>query len=175
MNPLDIVIVVILGFGLIRGFFRGLVKELSSIIGVIAGFFAANLYHPLLIPWFKSWISNTAYIQIICFAIVFVGVFVIVSILGIIIKYLLNVAFLGWADRIFGILFGLVKGVLISAVILMALTAFLPKNSPLIKNSLLAPHISLVTQKMAYVVPQEMKDKYRSKLKALQYRWKLHL
>lgn len=175
MNPLDIVIIVVLGFGLIRGFFRGLVKELSSIVGVIAGFFAANLYHPLLVPYFKSWISDPNYIHIICFAIVFIGVFLIVSILGVIIKYLLNVAFLGWADRIFGIIFGLAKGVLISAVLLMALTAFLPKNNALVKNSLLAPHVSIITQKLAYLVPEEMKDKYRSKFKALQKKWELHL
>ncbi|PQP34359.1 colicin V production protein, partial [Desulfobacteraceae bacterium SEEP-SAG9] len=33
MNPLDILIIVIAGFCLIRGIFRGLIKELSSIIG----------------------------------------------------------------------------------------------------------------------------------------------
>ncbi|MGB5985230.1 MAG: CvpA family protein [Desulfobacterales bacterium] len=173
MNPLDIVIIVILGFGLIRGFFRGLVKELSSIIGVIAGFFAANLYHPLLAPYFKSWISDPNYIQIISFALLFIAVFLVVSILGVIIKYLLNVAFLGWADRIFGVVFGLAKGVLIAAVLLMALTAFLPKNNAIVKDSLLAPHVSIITQKMAYLVPQEMKDNYRTKLKALQRKWNL--
>ena len=173
MNPLDIVIIVILGFGLIRGFFRGLVKELSSIIGVIAGFFAANLYHPVLAPYFKSWISDPNYIHIISFALIFIAVFLIVSILGVILKYLLKVAFLGWADRVFGILFGLVKGVLIAAVLLMALTAFLPRDNALVKDSLLAPHISVITQKMAYLVPQEMKDKYRYKFKSLQRKWNL--
>jgi len=175
MNPLDIVIVVVLGFCLIRGFFRGLVKELSSIVGVIAGFFAANLYHPLLAPYFKSWISDTNYILILSYALIFIGVFLVVSILGVVLKYLLNVAFLGWADRIFGIIFGLAKAVLISAVLLIVLTAFLPKNNAVVKDSVLAPHISIVTQKLAYLVPQEMKDKYRSKFKALQRKWKLHL
>jgi len=42
MNALDVVIAVIVGFCLIRGIFRGLIKELSSIIGVFAGFYFAG-------------------------------------------------------------------------------------------------------------------------------------
>ncbi|MGD9324868.1 MAG: CvpA family protein, partial [Desulfobacterales bacterium] len=34
MNPFDIIIIVILGYSLVRGIFRGLVKEVSSIVGV---------------------------------------------------------------------------------------------------------------------------------------------
>ena len=39
MNILDILIVVIVGFCLVRGIFRGIVKEITSIIGVFVGFF----------------------------------------------------------------------------------------------------------------------------------------
>ncbi|MGD9259358.1 MAG: CvpA family protein, partial [Desulfobacterales bacterium] len=38
MNPFDILIIIILGYSLIRGLFRGLVKEVASIIGVLGGF-----------------------------------------------------------------------------------------------------------------------------------------
>ena len=48
MNPFDMVIVVILSFCLIRGFFRGLIKELASIVGVLGGFYAAYTYYPIL-------------------------------------------------------------------------------------------------------------------------------
>ena len=44
MNYLDIIIVVILSYCVIRGVFRGLIKELSSIIGVFGGFYAAYTY-----------------------------------------------------------------------------------------------------------------------------------
>ena len=42
MNILDILIAVIVGFCLVRGIFRGIIKELTSIVGVVAGFFASN-------------------------------------------------------------------------------------------------------------------------------------
>ena len=36
-NPFDIGIIIIFGFCMIRGFFRGFVKEVISLIGVLAG------------------------------------------------------------------------------------------------------------------------------------------
>ncbi|MBW2176094.1 MAG: CvpA family protein, partial [Deltaproteobacteria bacterium] len=41
MTILDVLMIVIVGFCLIRGVFRGLIKEISSIIGVFAGYYAA--------------------------------------------------------------------------------------------------------------------------------------
>ena len=173
MNPLDMVIIVILGYCLIRGIFRGLVKEISSIIGVLAGFYAAYAYYPLLAKPLSSWISNTPYLNILSFMIVFCIIFILISILGIIIKYLLNIAFLGWVDRICGAGFGIIKGILIVSVVLISLTAFLPMGAPIIKNSLLAPHVTLISEKMVKVVSKDMKLLYEAKVKEFKKAWKI--
>lgn len=174
MNPFDMVIIVILGFCLIRGLFRGLIKEVSSIIAVLAGFYAAYTYYTEFARLLSGWISNPTYLNIISFMILFCGVFFLISILGVIIKYVLNIVFLGWVDRICGGGFGLVKGVLIISVILMALTTFLPKGSPIIKNSLLSPYITVVSENMARVVSKEMKGEYKAKLEEFKRIWKKH-
>ena len=171
MNFLDILIVIILSYCLIRGIFRGLVKELSSIIGVLGGFYAAYTYYPLVARPFSRWISNTSYLNILSFLIIFCVIFLTISLLGVLIRYLLKVAFLGWFDRICGAGFGIVKGVLIAAVILIALTAFLPKGAPVVKDSLLSPHVTLIAEKMAAVVSDNMKHKFGAKIKALKKAW----
>jgi len=172
MNPLDMVIIVILGYCLIRGIFRGLVKEISSIIGVLAGFYAAYSYYALLAKPLARWISNTPYLNILSFMIIFCVIFILISIVGIIIKYLLSIAFLGWVDRICGAGFGMIKGILIVSVVLIALTTFLSKHSAIIKDSMLAPHISMVSENMAKVISKDMKDKYSSKIKEYKEVWK---
>jgi membrane protein required for colicin V production len=171
MNPLDITISVVLGFCLIRGFFRGLVKELASIVGVLAGFFAANLYYPLLSEFLARWISQTAYLNILSFLLIFCSVFIVISVLGIIIRYLMNITSLGWFDRLFGVGFGVVKGLLIVSVVLLALTTFLPKQSPVIKDSALAPYVMVVADKMGKVVSREMRDTFDEKMQALKKAW----
>lgn len=171
MNPFDMVIVVILSFCLIRGIFRGLIKELASVIGVLAGFYAAYTYYPLLQGVFTQWVSNSAYRSVLSFLLIFCGIFIIIGIVGVIIKYLLNIAFLGWVDRICGAGFGIVKGVLIVSVLMIALTAFLSRGAPIVKDSLLAPQVTLVAEKMIKVVPGEMKQEFQYKIDDLKRIW----
>jgi len=173
MNPFDIIIIVILGYSLVRGIFRGLVKEVSSIIGVLGGFYAAFTYYTILTKFLSGLIKETAYLNILSFLIIFCGVLIIVGILGVFIKYLLNIAFLGWVDRIGGVGFGLVKGILIASILFITLTAFLPKGSAFLKNSMLAPHVSWVSEKMAKVVSKEMKQDFMAKLGELKKAWKI--
>ena len=171
MNPFDILILVILGYSLVRGLFRGLVKEISSIIGVFGGFYAAYTYYHTLAKLISRLIRDVSYLNIVSFLIIFCGVLIAVSVLGVIIKYLLNIAFLGWVDRIGGVIFGVAKGVLIVSVIFISLTTFLPQGSAFIKNSVLAPHVSWVSEKMAKVVSKEMKQDFTRKLGELKKTW----
>jgi len=171
MNYLDIIIVVILCYCVIRGVFRGLIKELSSIIGVFGGFYAAYTYYAVVAKPLSEWISNPGYLNILGFMVIFCVVFLVISILGVIINYLLKLAFLGWFDRFCGAVFGAMKSLLIVSVILIALTTFLPKGAPLIKDSLLSPHVTLVSEKMIKVVPKDMKDAFTAKITELKKEW----
>jgi membrane protein required for colicin V production len=173
MNAFDIVVGVILAYSLIRGLFRGLVKEVSSIIGVLGGFWAAYSFYGILAVYLSGVISNSAYRNLLAFLIIFCAMVVLVNVLAVIIKYLMKIVFLGWLDRLGGVVFGFIKGALIVAVLFLALTAFLPKGTPLIKDSLTAPYVSLVSEKLATVVSSEIKREFATKLEELKKAWKL--
>ena len=111
MNPLDYIIISILGYSLVRGIFRGLVKELSSIVGVVAGLYAARLYYPDVSDLLSKLISTVAYREIAGFFIIFCSVLIVVGIFGIIIKYVLKIASAGWLDRTLGAVFASVKAI----------------------------------------------------------------
>jgi membrane protein required for colicin V production len=172
VNLFDIIVVVILGYCVIRGIFRGLIKELFSLIGVFGGFYAAYTYYMVLAKPLSRWIANTGYLNILSFMTIFCFVFIIISILGIIIHYILNIAFLGWVDRICGAGFSTVKGIMIASVLLITLTTFLPKGAPVIKDSLLSPHVALVAEKMVKVVPKNMKHAFITKITESKKVWK---
>ena len=143
-----------------------------SLIGVLGGFYAAYTYYMVLAKPLSRWIANTGYLNILSFLIIFCFVFIIISILGIIIHYILNIAFLGWVDRICGAGFGTVKGIMIASVILITLTTFLPKGAPVIKDSLLSPHVTLVAEKMVKVVPKNLKHAFITKITESKKVWK---
>ena len=172
MNLFDMIIVIILCYCLIRGIFRGLIKELASIIGVLAGFyFSYTYYMKIKLPVIPRFVSDTAYLNIIHFMIIFCVVFLLVSILGVIIKYILNIAFLGWVDRICGFGFGFIKGMLLISVLLIVLTAFLPAGSPIIRDSLLCPQVTKISENMAKVITLEMKRDFETKIDELKRIW----
>ena len=173
MNLFDMVAIVIVAFCVIRGMFRGLIKEISSVIGVLAGFYAAYTYYILPAGLLSRWISDPAHVNIFSFLLIFCLVFLVISMLGVVIKYVLNIAFLGWFDRTCGVGFGLLKGILLVSVLLIIFTAFLPKGAPLVKDSVLAPHISLVSEKMARVVSKDMKQQFAEKIEELKKSWQL--
>lgn len=171
MTVLDILMIAIVGFCLIRGVFRGLIKEFSSIIGVLAGYYAAYTYYGYLTKLLSKWLSNTSYINIFSFFIIFCAVLLSISILGVILKYLLSISSLGWIDRICGAGLGLIKGILIVAILLVVLTAFLPKRPPLVTKSFLAPYVAHISEPMAKVVPKDMQQQFRTNIKGLKSVW----
>ena len=171
MNMLDVVIIVILGFCLGRGIFRGLIKETASIVGVFAGFFAAYSFYAFFSDLLSDWVSNMAYLNIVSFMVIFCGVFFAISLLGIVLKYIVNTATLRWLDRICGCGFGCIKGILIASVLVLVLTTFLPKKAPIVKDSLLSPQVLTVSAKMAKIVPEDMRREFFSKFRDLQETW----
>lgn len=171
MNLLDIVLATIIAFCLIRGIFRGLIKELSSIIGVVAGFYAAYSYYPLVADLFKRWITDTGYANIIGCLVIFVGVYIGISIAGVLIKYLMNIVFLGWTDRICGLIFGTLKGVLIVSVLVVLLTAFLPKNAVILRDSIIVRHTMVISSTMVRVASVDMKKLFQDHVKDLKQSW----
>lgn len=172
MNLLDYLLIAILGYCLVRGIFRGLVKELSSIVGVFGGFYAAYTYYPQISRLVGHWIDNAGYRNIVSFLILFLSIYLVVSIAGVMIKHLLNIVFLGWVDRIGGALFGSIKGVMITTVVILMLTTFLPKNAAILSQSVVSRHMMTVSATMVKMVPQEMKHRFSEKMRELKKSWK---
>lgn len=171
MNVLDYTLIAVFGYCLGRGVFRGLVKELSSIIGVMGGFYAAYSYYPLLAKPLANWITNSGYLNIISFLILFVSIYIVVSFTGVVIKHLMNIAFLGWTDRVCGALFGSLKGLLITAIMVLMLTTFLPKNAMILQRSIMAQNVMQFSAAIIRVVPEDMKKSFRTKMKELKKTW----
>ena len=173
MNVLDYVIAGVIGFCLVRGLFRGLVKEISSIVGVFTGYYCACNYYAPVSEIVQGWqiIENPNYVRIVVFFCLFCLIFFLIGLVGIIIRYLLRELFISWVDTTLGGGFGMVKGVLITSVLLIPLTAFLPNDDKLMKNSILAPHVTVVSKEMVRLVPDHLKEKFTQKIDELKSFW----
>lgn len=173
MNLLDYILIVIFGYCLIRGFFRGLVGELSAIIGVIGGFYGAYTYYPMVAVHLKRWIGHPVYLKVVSFLLLFIGICLVIALAANLIRYLMRVSFLGWADRTGGAAFGALKSVIIALILILMLTTFLPSNTAMLRQSVLTRHLMQFSAVLAHVTSKEMKNVFSAKMKELNHTWKL--
>ena len=171
MNKLDIIFVIILSFTLIRGFMRGIIKEIVGIFGVIGSFLIAINFYGKLTPYIIKMVPDPQIADIIAFASLFIGSVLLLYLIGAIIRELLKALSLGWLDRLGGGVFGFIKGTLICSLIILVLTLILSPKSSLITTSRLSPYISMVTEKIIYIIPKDVKEKFRAKTKEMEKIW----
>jgi membrane protein required for colicin V production len=173
MNPFDILTVLLASYFILRGIFRGLVREMAAIVGVLGGFYLAYTFYPPISIFISHWLHLTQYIHLLSFMIIFCTAFTAVSFAGAALKHLLKVVHISWLDRVWGALLGAVKTILFASVVLMALTAFLPKEAPIVRHSLLAPYVLVLSEQLAKLVPKDMKKSFKDKVYDIKKTWKI--
>ena len=161
MNILDIIIIAAVIFFLIRGIFRGVVREVGSLAGVLLGIWLANAYHPQIAVFLEVFIPPGNYIPLIAFALIFLVVLVLCNLLGWLIKKLFQKIFLGWVDRILGACLALLKGVFLSYLIIVLVAFLAPQDSSLVTRSRLAPVIITSYQTMIGLIPPGFHEKLK--------------
>jgi membrane protein required for colicin V production len=146
MNLFDLAIISTLCFCLIRGVFTGLIRELFSLTGVLAGFLAASSCYLEVAKSLSRWTSDASKIKILSFLSIFFGILIAMSMLGRAVKLRLKIDLLSWVDSTFGAGVTIIKGISIMSVLRLTLIAFLPQKAAIIKDSLLSPHIAIVSE-----------------------------
>ncbi|MCK5695438.1 MAG: CvpA family protein [Desulfobacula sp.] len=167
MNTFDIVVIVIISFCLIRGLFKGVIGEMSGIIGVVAGFYGAYTYYPLITVYAEKWIENSGIRNLMAFFLLFCAILVIIGLVSVLIRKFLKLVFLGWVDRTFGLVFGAAKGLLIVSVLFIMITTFLPKSSNILETSKFSPYIAKVSKAMTVFISQNSKKDFLKHLEGI--------
>ena len=167
MKTFDIAVIVIVSFCLIRGGFKGLIGEISGTIGVVTGFYGAYTYYPLITPYAEKWIENPGIRNLVAFFLLFCAILIVVSLFSVLIHRFLKLVFLGWVDRIVGLVFGTAKGILIVSVLFIMITTFLPKNSNILEDSKFSPYIAKVSKAMTVFVSQNSRKDFLKHLEGI--------
>ena len=110
MNVFDVVITVFLLFGFIRGLMKGLFIEVASLVALIGGVWGSIHFSYFIGDFLKESVSwSEKKIALAAFAITFILIIIVVSLLGRFLTKLADLAALGMVNKILGGLFGLVK------------------------------------------------------------------
>ena len=141
----------------IAAFFRGIIKVLFSLAGLILGILVAAWNYVALATRLHGFISSMPAAEVTAFLLIAIGIMVVFALLASVLRKAVNAVGLGFFDRLLGAAFGFLRGMLLGVAVMMAVTAFLP-GSPWLKNSRLAPYFLTGAHAVSFVVPQHFQQ-----------------
>lgn len=157
MTSFDFALIGILGASTLLGLWRGLIKELLSLVAFGLAFLAAIWWGPSLDEAkFMLWVSNE-YLRLgIAYAALFVVTLLSVGLLNMALAAMIKSTGLTPADRGLGGLFGLIRGCLLSLVLVIVAGYTALPDQPWWKHAMFSKQIVGVVQQIKLRVPAPM-------------------
>ncbi len=154
MPIIDIIIGVAIALSVVVGFIRGFVKEALSIASLLFAIWASLYFGPSVGTVSDSWLQGPELQTWFGRILVFV---VLISIGGLVewaVSKAVKMTVLGGADRFAGALFGLLRGILLTAVGVMGGQFAGFDNDRWWESSALIPHFAVVAEWIEQMAPK---------------------
>lgn len=118
---LDLILIVFLAWGMIRGFKRGLIIELCTLMALVLGVFGAYYFGSETADYLIEEFNTDKRISLVlAFAILFIGIVIAVYFFGKTLEQLIKLVALGLVNKLAGLIFGAAKfAILLSGMIFL--------------------------------------------------------
>ena len=150
-NQVDIVILIITVLSSAFGLWRGLIKEVLSLLTWVAALLVSRVYSEPLAGLMTGMIENDGIRYVSAFAILFVIVMMFGTFLNFLMSKLLNVTGLKLADRLLGAGFGVARGVIIVLVILFITSMFVSETQLWQESQLIPYGMDLIEKSQVFI------------------------
>ena len=159
MTAADWIIVAVIVASVIQAAISGFFHEAFGIAGLVLGYLLAAWNYQRLAARYAPYLKSMWLGEIVAFLIIFLAVLVVAGIAGRVTRHIVKEAGLSFVDRILGGALGLLRGILMVAVILMSMAAFTP-TSTWLEGSELAPYFLVVGRAAIWVAPSEFRGRF---------------
>jgi len=153
LNLFDYLLIAIAGLSMVLSLWRGFVREIISLIGLVIAFLTASRISGMAGDFLHDWIPNATAADIAGFAVVFVAVMVIVGLIGALIRKLVDMADLTATDRTLGVFFGLARALLLIGLFFLIYTSYATTDKPWLEKSRLAPYAIDLSNMLGKAIP----------------------
>ena len=119
MTSFDLIALVVVALSVGFSIWRGLVREVLSLLSWVAAFWIARLFAGVAAGWLPASLSHQGLRTMIGFIAVFAISLLVLSLLSMLVVHLVKVAGLTTSDRMLGAAFGLARGLLIVVILVL--------------------------------------------------------
>ena len=154
MTVFDYAVLLIIALSIMLSIIRGAVREVLSLAAWVLAFWAAQTYTVEFAALLPETLSNPSLRLMTGFALVFLTVLVVMSLVAILCSKLVKASGLSVADRSLGVVFGLARGFLMVLILVLlgGLTS-LPKQ-PMWKDALFSSQLERVATYVKTWLPE---------------------
>ncbi|MCK5855871.1 MAG: CvpA family protein [Bacteroidales bacterium] len=125
ISVLDIILIIPIAWFTYKGFSKGLIIELATLLGLLLGIYIAGNFSFYTADFLRDKFDfHSQYMNIISFTITFIGVVIMVMLFGKSLEKVVNLLMLSFINKLAGALFGLLKVSFILSVLIFILTTF---------------------------------------------------
>ncbi|MDR2349772.1 MAG: CvpA family protein [Deltaproteobacteria bacterium] len=156
MNALDIALTVVLSYFLLRGLFRGLVKEIVGILGLFVAFWVAATWWQTGAEHLTPVTDKASYRGVLSFVIIYLVVYFLVGLVSVFVDKIVKLTLTPVVSSIFGGVLGLLKGAALSVILLTAVTAFLFTSDSFFEKSMAWSHAKPLVEELKSFLPSKL-------------------
>jgi len=158
LSALDWLIVLVVLLSTLQAITEGFFHEFFALAGVVAGYLIAAWEYPRAAAWYAHYLTSPWTAEIAGFFTIFVIVGVLAGLLGRLARWAVKGIGLRWFDRVLGAAFGFIRGIAVSAVIVLALAAFAPQWG--LPQSRFAPLLLTTSRGFIWAAPAELRQRF---------------
>ena len=120
MCTIDIILAACLLPALFEGLKKGFVKQIVDIATLIVGAWLSFRFSQSVSVWIAGFLPDLSptLLSVVSFVLIFMMVMLVLGLLGHLLQKILKMATLGWADRILGLAFAILKGMLVMGIMI---------------------------------------------------------
>ncbi len=125
MNFIDAIIAIPILWFAYKGFTKGLIIELATLIALLLGIYFAGHFSDYTADFLRHNLEfHSRYMSIISFSITFLGIVLLVILFGKSLEKIVNVLLLSFVNKILGAVFGLIKVAFVISTLIYILGTF---------------------------------------------------
>ncbi|NNM51584.1 MAG: CvpA family protein [Pseudomonadales bacterium] len=124
MSFADGFILAVVVLSMAMGLFRGLIREAFSLVSWVLAWLVARHYGEAMQVILLPMVPTPSLRLLAAFLILFIGTWLVMSLLSYLIQGVLDRVGLRWSDRMLGCVFGLLRGLLMVEVLLMLMAPY---------------------------------------------------
>jgi membrane protein required for colicin V production len=170
LTKLDWFVLAILLVSMVGSFIRGFARELISLSAVIVGLMLASWYYHEVGSYLVPYVKTEDIASFCGFVAIFLLTLVVGGLLSLLVRNFLRFVDLQWIDRFMGLVFGLLRGCLISSILFMVLTTF-PFQVESVEKAQFAPYLLVGARVVSILTPSTIKTKFLDEYQKIKQFW----